>query len=431
MDRVQIVDSIMGSGKTSWAIEYMKKRTDKHFLFVTPYLEEIDRIVAECPGFVQPIDKKGKWSKSYDLKTLLKEKRSIACTHALFERLNTDTVNLIHDDGNYCLILDEVMDVLKYQRQYKKAHIDELLKSKVLIAIDQDIPNFAEIKPGPTKEFPEYRFIRQQAKAGRIILVYDYILMWLFPAGIFDAFSEVWNLTYLFNGSHQRAYFDLYGVEYDKHTVWQKSPGVFSRIPYDPEKDSETIERARELINIYEGDLNYIGWKHSRSVKSNPLSYTWLKKHPGKRTDLSRCLYNYYRRAIDSTRESRIWTIFKKFKEHVENGRYKNNWVALNTRATNQYGDRSDLAYLINRFHNPEVMKYFELFGVAPDENQYALSEMIQWIWRSRIRNDKSINLYIPAKRMRDYLKDWLNLVDARALKSKHLNTTKKHGMLF
>ena len=43
------------------------------------------------------------------------------------------------------------------------------------------------------------------------------------------------------------------------------------------------------------------------------------------------------------------------------------------------------------------------------DQDGYALSEMLQWIWRSAIRDGKEINLYIPSKRMRTLLTDWID----------------------
>lgn len=33
---------------------------------------------------------------------------------------------------------------------------------------------------------------------------------------------------------------------------------------------------------------------------------------------------------------------------------------------------------------------------------------MIQWIWRSAIRNGEEISLYLPSKRMRDLLTEWI-----------------------
>ena len=43
------------------------------------------------------------------------------------------------------------------------------------------------------------------------------------------------------------------------------------------------------------------------------------------------------------------------------------------------------------------------------DEDGYALSEMIQFIWRSAIRNNEPIYCYIPSKRMRDLLQGYID----------------------
>ena len=37
MKKIQICDSIMGSGKTSAAIRMMNEESDRRFIFVTPY----------------------------------------------------------------------------------------------------------------------------------------------------------------------------------------------------------------------------------------------------------------------------------------------------------------------------------------------------------------------------------------------------------
>jgi hypothetical protein len=45
------------------------------------------------------------------------------------------------------------------------------------------------------------------------------------------------------------------------------------------------------------------------------------------------------------------------------------------------------------------------------EEEQFALIEMIQYLYRSAIRERKPINVYIPSLRMRELLKSWLNRV--------------------
>ena len=46
--------------------------------------------------------------------------------------------------------------------------------------------------------------------------------------------------------------------------------------------------------------------------------------------------------------------------------------------------------------------------GVNIDEETWALSELIQWLFRSAIREENEINIYIPSKRMRNLLQEWL-----------------------
>ena len=54
------------------------------------------------------------------------------------------------------------------------------------------------------------------------------------------------------------------------------------------------------------------------------------------------------------------------------------------------------------------INRFFTEKGVNIDEETWALSELIQWLFRSAIREENEINLYIPSKRMRNLLQEWL-----------------------
>jgi hypothetical protein len=41
----------------------------------------------------------------------------------------------------------------------------------------------------------------------------------LFPSNCFESFKEVWNLTYLFDGQAQKAFFDIHGLAYETLSV--------------------------------------------------------------------------------------------------------------------------------------------------------------------------------------------------------------------
>ena len=54
----------------------------------------------------------------------------------------------------------------------------------------------------------------------------------------------------------------------------------------------------------------------------------------------------------------------------------------------------------------PAVAVYMQTSQSFKDA--YALTELIQWVWRSRVRNGHPITLYLPSPRMRTLLKDCL-----------------------
>ena len=87
---------------------------------------------------------------------------------------------------------------------------------------------------------------------------------------------------------------------------------------------------------------------------------------------------------------------------------FKTAFVPFNAKATNEYGDRTCLAYAVNVYENPMVLGWFYDHGQTVDCEVFALSAMLQWIWRSAIRNGLAVKLYLPSSRMRKILCAWL-----------------------
>ncbi len=110
---IKVVDSIMGTGKTSYAIQLMNEASkDKHFIFVTPFIKEIDRIRASVTGrtFKAPTVDNENNTKMNSLKRLISEGADIATTHELFSRADNELMELL-EWNNYTLILDEVLEL--------------------------------------------------------------------------------------------------------------------------------------------------------------------------------------------------------------------------------------------------------------------------------------------------------------------------------
>lgn len=60
-------------------------------------------------------------------------------------------------------------------------------------------------------------------------------------------------------------------------------------------------------------------------------------------------------------------------------------------------------------YENPLIKQWFRDYGIEINENLYALSQLVQWIWRSAIRNGERVSLYIPSSRMRTLFEQFLH----------------------
>jgi hypothetical protein len=398
---IKVIDSIMGSGKTSAAINLMNEDMENNYIFITPYLTEVQRVKESCSQrkFYEPkiITVNGEKHTKFDsLHTLLSDCKNIASTHALFKKATEDTRELIQG-GNYILILDEVMDVVE-QLELKRDDLQILFNEK-LIYEENGFVLWNEEK----KDFDSrYNDIRDMALNRNLIIFRDTILIWTFPADIFTSFKEVYILTYLFDAQIQKYYYDMNGLSYTKY-IATKEDNQFTFKPNINHSDYELKQQIKEKINIYEGNLNSIG------EKDYSLSHNWFDKKKDSLKQLKNNIVNYFINKTKTPSNLNMWTSYKEYQSKLKGKGYSKGFVSMTARATNDYKDKISVAYCVNRFVNPIIYGFFEDKGIKVNQDLYALSEMLQWIWRSAIREGKEINLYIPSKRMRELLLNWLD----------------------
>lgn len=396
---INVIDSIMGSGKTSWAIQYMNNADkDQRFIYITPFLSEVQRVKESVTNrnFTEPLQRgKGKLD---NLKKLILDGRDIVSTHALFQKADEEIIELIKV-SSYTLILDEVMNVVA-EFQLNKDDFSLLVHNN-MVTVEEGtgiIRWNEESKYQNTK----YNEIKVLSKTENLIYFENTVLFWTFPVSVFQTFKEIYILTYLFQAQEQKYYYDMYQLSYSYKAV-QKLNDVYvlidhqSKTPYD-----KTL--LKSLINVYEGTLNDIG------ADTYALSMSWFDKEKNKSlvVKMKKNLYSYFRNNAKTPTKLNMWTCFNAHQSKLKGKGYTKGFVSHNARATNDYKEKESLAYVINRFMKPYKYKFFKSRGVEVNEDMYALSELIQWIWRSRIREGKPINLYIPSKRMRSILVDYL-----------------------
>lgn len=207
-------------------------------------------------------------------------------------------------------------------------------------------------------------------------------------------------LTYLFEASVLKSYFDVYNISYKKKSI-KCTDGKYELCDY-----FVAHPQLRHLVNIYDGKLN-----DNIRQKDNGLSSTWYKASINKDTivQIQKNIYNYFRNVINTDKETILWTTFKEQQKKLQGKGYTKQFIACNCRSTNEYAETYNLVYALNVYMHPAITQFFMQKGVTINQELYALSEMLQWIWRSRIRNGESINIYIPSYRMRDLFINWLH----------------------
>lgn len=402
---VFVVDSIMGKGKTSWAIQniVLDNRNEK-FLYVTPYLNETQRVLEQCKKYgvevYIPEAKKGKGSKAEHLKILMAQGKNIITTHALFDRIDNECLDIIKGK-NYTLYLDEVHEVVK-QHSLTDKDLNLLLNSNYIeVKDDGKIEWISEDYEGKFEEF------RNLCNLGSLYLYAHQIFVWCFPISIFEAMAKTYILTHHFEGQLQSSYYRFHNVEYKMKYVkkiQEKTDTqnvLYSLIDYKEEYDRKDIEEIMDKIHIYEGNLNF--------DKGISLSSTWfMKANKIILKSIKNNILNYFKNIVRGKSEENMWTTLKTAREQLKGDGYSKGFVELNARATNKYKHKKNLAYVYNRYLNPIEAGFFKKYGIEVNEDLYALSELLQWTFRSAIREGKEINIYLPSERMRKLLKDYL-----------------------
>ena len=399
---IKIVDMMMGSGKSSAAINYINSSDDdERFLYITPLNEEVERIITACSEkhFVQPEQRYKTDTKTNNIKKLLNARKNIVSTHALFKLFDNEIVDLCRA-GNYTLILDEVADVIN-EHPVSKSDYETLLEKYVDIEEGTNVLKWREDQNDYEGKFaPEKRLCEMEC-------LVDYsgvAMLWLFPVSTFNAFRKIYILTYMFESQFQRLYYDLYKVPYSYLYVKGESPEEY-QFTTTPQKEKCTYN-LKNLIHICDhSKLNQIGDRES------DLCMAWYKRNRDNyaMTQLKNNLLNFFCNISKAKTKDTLWTTYKEFKSSLKGKGYSSGYLYHTARALNGYGDRHYVAYPINKYMQPCIRKFFESKSISVDEDKYALSEMLQFIWRSAIRNGESITVYIPSIRMRTLFENWLS----------------------
>lgn len=406
MTKFTVIDSLMGSGKTQYVIQKMNEvDNEKKYIYITPYLNEITRVRESVTEreLQEPNNRNDEGRKLRSLKTLVEDGEDIASTHSLLQTADDELIKLLKE-RNYTLVIDEVIDVIETVN-ISQTDISRLVRNgDILLSEDGQVSWI-----GTDDLQTRFKDIFLLSKAGTLFYTRKSMMVKIFSDKVLHAFDEVISMTNQFEYSYMWAWYQVNKINYELKSVkYDTNTNKYMLGNYV--KTDENRQELYDLINIYEGKYN----DDLKHLKLNRTGYNNMLEEGRAGIDKLDLISKTTRNYLDSHKEKGgkvYWTTFKPFYEkgYLKPRNYSKSFVSLNMRATNEYSDVSCIAYLIERRALPMQRGFFEDKGVKFNEAGWIVADLLQWIYRSRVRNGEPINLFLPSQRMREVLKAWAN----------------------
>jgi len=396
---VQFTDRPCGTGKTSDLLKSFKVGV-KYFV-VVPTLAEIERVIRDA---VVPFDKpkEGSYEDETGVKRnsllmgladLIADGENIVCTHALFDKVNINKFAL--DDYN--VIIDEVFDCVKGFNGPKDETFQTTYIEGGLATVDDNgkvIPTAKWLLEGDDAYAHK---LLDEAKRGRLHRSGEGFYVTVVPVELFTSNRSCTVMSYLAEGSLMAMYLRKLGVPYEV----SKNNNI----------DRSAREQARDRLNISYLDLGLTkaqGYKRQGNW-GGKLKATIANKLMNTR---GRHMKGISPENIIITCRKDLW--FDKNDEissFAKDARLaKANWVHKSTKGTNAYRNCTHAVHMFDLNMNPSVKKFLNVS--KEDEDMWKQSELIQWLYRTDLRNqdsDKKIHLHITSKPMQELVENWLS----------------------
>lgn len=398
---LNVIDAMMGMGKTTAMIRYINEAPpERRFIFCTPLLEQVERVSNECADrhFITPDNTFT--TKTEDIKVLIRANLNIATTHALFLLFDDETRELIRE-RNYTLIVDETMDVLSlvqitpYDAKTIIEEYCEALEDGQLVWMETNYDG-------------RFEDLKEEIVAGNLFKYGNHCLVRMCKIETFEVFREVFLMTYLFNGQPCKAYFDFHGWDYKQWYIGGSSHDTYA-LTGTPVKYK--YPNLKQLITV-----KHTFTRSTLETKRGAFSKKWYEENNNPETvemvKLKKHLATFFKLYGKDGGSANMWTTFKDYRRQLQGTRYTRGFVPCNSKATNEFRHKTVLAYPINRFLNPNLVNFIARHGGKVKHSDFALSEMVQWVWRSAIRDGKPITIYIPSDRMYELFMNWLNSIE-------------------
>ena len=412
---VRVVNSIMGTGKSHNMMRVIGENPDRKYIYISLFNKEVGdgnsgvegRIHKTLPDMHFKMPKNTGEGKVNSVKKLVERGANIATTHALMKMFDPDVVQMIVDKG-YILIVDEAVDCISVYDDLSIGDVKTLLQSEQIL-VDDDTFQVSWNHDKYEFDGVRYQDVMELADSGFLYLYNEHALISEYPPALLRGVKDVFILSYLFSGSMMSNWLRMNNIPYTY--VDNKDLGL-----RDEEEVKEIIRENLTLVTSKE-------LHKDKGYREGAFSSTWFKNsnstQRGKVRKAMEAVVNTHR----AKKGEIFWTTFKSRKGSLEGKGYTQDvivrdedgskvklspFLPFNIKSINHYKDFTFAMYMVNVYKHPTEIAYLKSKGVEFDQDTYACSECIQWLWRGAIRQNKPMKALIASKRMKRLVEEWL-----------------------
>lgn len=403
-DTVEILDSIMGSGKTNAIIAWIDANPNVKYIYVSPLLTEIEegaRIHTNLKKVSFEIPSNENGSKSESFLELLKEGSNVACTHSLYLGMTSEHFNLIAKHG-YTVIIDEELDVIESFDKYSISDLEWLYDNQIVEISEDD---------GMVTWVGDRKLINESHKYFTLLCYCDAkalytakrsnsMMVTQLPVRLFECAKRVVILTYMFKGNILDSFLKLKGIK---------------SVPFtDVEVEHKSKKDIRNLITLIPPNSKLTNYSMSSSWyknKATSANISDVSKYIRNTCVSLKCEAADVAWCVPKDRVTKTTRINKSLiapKGYTKTASGEHCYLSAMMRATNAYRHKKVMIHCYDRYPHISVSSYLQDFGVGVDNQVFALSELLQWTWRGCIRKGEPMTVAIGSKRMYHIFKEWL-----------------------